>query len=73
MFLQSEVWVKFPFWRGAVRTEVFGEVCGEVFGEVSGLVLLAHSEQTNFKIPTTLHSNTGLSGVIRANRFARIG
>ena len=36
-FCRAKFWAKFPFWRGAVRDEVFREVCGEVFHEVSGL------------------------------------
>ena len=45
-FCRAKFWVKFPFWRGAVRGEVFGEVSGEVFGEVFGFVFLGHSELT---------------------------
>ena len=47
-FCRAKFWAKFPFWRGAVRGEVFREVCGEVFHEVFGLVLLGHSDQKNF-------------------------
>ena len=44
-FCRAKFWAKFPFWRGAVRGEVFREVCREVLHEVFGLVLLGHSEQ----------------------------
>ena len=47
-FCRAKFWAKFPFWKGAVRGEVFREVCREVFHEVFGLVLLGHSEQNNF-------------------------
>ena len=52
-FLQSEVWVKFPFWRAAVQSGVFREVCGEVLHEVFGLVLLGHSEQQKTSAKTS--------------------
>ena len=61
-FCGAKFWTKFPFWRGAVRGEVFREVCGEVFHEVFGLVLLGHSEQrkasakTSASIPMSLHN-----------------
>ena len=37
-FCRAKFWAKFPFWRGAVWGEVFGEACGEVFHEGFGLV-----------------------------------
>ena len=57
-FCRTKFWAKFPFWRGAVRGEVFCEVCREVFHEIFGLVLLGHSEQQkNFSKTSALNSH----------------
>ena len=65
-FCRAKFWAKFTFWRGAVRSKVFGEVWADVFGEVFGLVLLGHSEHKKKlqqklqpRKPTALHSKSG--------------
>ena len=59
-FCCAKFWVKFAFWRGAVR----GEVLGEVGAKFSGLFCLGRSKQKmqqkfQPKSPTGLHSKAG--------------
>ena len=53
---RAKFWVRFSFWRRAVRGEVVGEVWGEVFDEVFGLVLLGPRDIQSKKLQQKLQA-----------------